>query len=282
MKILCADSWLHCAAHIRSLIELLDTTVAERSTGVAHENSGEETQEEAAHITMSIYAIGNIYLGAAQARRPLEHVQQQAIADSRYRNFLPRLQKFLKEMLPSVVNISQHIHPQTMVCANPIIYNHNDSVAIQITEYRFLKSFYESKISWKTNVDYLRCSPKHFNCPRFDCILINAGDEVMFGQLIFIFTVSIEDTVYPITLIQPFRREYGVAAVKRKDHDLRFVRLRKQPPTSTEFIWTRSIIRGTSIFPAFDIDSDSLVFDLVDPDMCVRVQEMLDGTQSVW
>jgi ubiquinone biosynthesis protein COQ9 len=87
------------------------------SAGVANENSGEETQE--AHITASTYTLANIYLGAVQKGIPLERVQQLAITDAKYRNFLPRLQSFLKERLPSSVDISQHIHSQTMVCAIP-------------------------------------------------------------------------------------------------------------------------------------------------------------------
>ncbi len=155
-------------------------------------------------------------------------------------------------------------------------------VANQITEFRFLKSFYESRITWRMDTDYLRCTPSHFNEARHDCVIVNTGDRVMFAQLVFIFTISIRGTTYPIALIRPFRRETGTAAMKRKDCDLRFLRIRIQPPTSTEFIWARSIIRGTLVFPAFDKESDTIVFDLVDPDMYVRIQEILDGSQPVW
>lgn len=64
----------------------------------------------------------------------------------------------------------------------------------------------------------------------------------------------------------------GNDETQRKDNDLGFLRIRKQ---HVQFIWIRSIIRGVPIFPAFDVEHDSIIFDLIDPDTAFRVQELL-------
>ena len=42
-----------------------------------------------------------------------------------------------------------------------------------------------------------------------------------------------------------------------------------------EFIWARSIIRGAVIVPAYDNENHSIVFDIVDADMVLRVIDIL-------
>jgi len=142
----------------------------------------------------------------------------------------------------------------------------------QVVEYRFLKVNYESKITCQLEVDYLRCSPKHYGRPRHDTVIIKTSSGYTFAQLILLFTVVIDHTTYAVALVQIFSREMGNDQTQKKDHDLGFLRLHKQ---RAQFIWTRSIIRGVPIFPAFDVKEDSVVFDLIDPDITFRVQELL-------
>lgn len=47
------------------------------------------------------------------------------------------------------------------------------------------------------------------------------------------------------------------------DNDLGFLCICKQ---HAQFIWIRSIICGVPIFPAFIVEHDSIIFDLIDPD----------------
>jgi hypothetical protein len=93
----------------------------------------------------------------------------------------------------------------------------------------------------------------------------------MFAQLRVLFNLSLKGTSYLIAFVQPFKHVTGRTA--HKDKELGFYRLRKQQP---QFIWTRSIIRGVPIFPAFDIADDFIVFDVIDPDMMLHVQEILN------
>ena len=134
---------------------------------------------------------------------------------------------------------------------------------------------YESRVTWKAIVDYLRCSPCFYNAPRYDYVLVNTVQGVIFAQLVFVFTVNFLETVYPIALIQGFAKANSSAAITKKDNDLRFLRLRKLKDTRTELIFVRSIIRGAILLPAGDKEGDYIVFDLVDSDMCMRIQELL-------
>jgi hypothetical protein len=128
---------------------------------------------------------------------------------------------------------------------------------------------YESRITWKAVTDYLRCSPRFFDAPRYDYALINTAQGVLFAQLVFVFSIQLSETIYPMALIQGFTP----ATRLQKDKDLRFLRLKKLK--KTELIFARSIIRGAVLLPAGDTDGDYIVYDLTDQDMCMRIQKIL-------
>lgn len=144
-----------------------------------------------------------------------------------------------------------------------------------MTEFRFIKATYESRINWRSTVDYLRCSPKFHGSPRHDHVLVNTAQGVIFAQLVFVFTMKISNGIYPIALIHPFAREKSKGANLQKDKDHGFLRLRKLKETKTEFIFSRSIIRGALLVPAKDVVDNYLVFHVADEDIAVRVREIL-------
>lgn len=137
---------------------------------------------------------------------------------------------------------------------------------------------YESCITWKAVTDYLRCSPCFFNAPRYDYVLINTAQGVLFAQLVFVFSIQFLETMYPMALVQCFTPAKPSGAQQKKDKDLRFLRLKKLK--RTELIFARSIIRGAVLLPAGDTNGDYIVFDLIDTDMCMRIQEMLSASES--
>jgi len=105
-------------------------------------------------------------------------------------------------------------------------------------------------------------------------VLINTAQGVLFAQLIFVFSVQFLETIYPMALIQGLTPS---ATQRQKDKDLRFLRLKKLK--KTEFIFARSIIRGAVLLPAGDTNGDYIVFDLLDCDMCMRIQEILSSVE---
>jgi hypothetical protein len=125
-------------------------------------------------------------------------------------------------------------------------------------------------ITWKLESDYLRCSPKFHNRPRYDCVIVATLDRIFFGQLIFVFSCAMNNVTYPIALIHPFDVPMGPR--RQSDQDLGLIRLRRARPPASEFISVDSIIRGALIADDFDNPNDVFVIDLVDADMFLRLK----------
>lgn len=84
-------------------------------------------------------------------------------------------------------------------------------------EYRFLKVTFESKVTCRAETDYLRCSPNHYNQPRYDTVLVNMDSKPMFAQLRVLFNLSLKGTSYLIAFVQPFKHVTGRTAHKDKE-----------------------------------------------------------------
>lgn len=132
--------------------------------------------------------------------------------------------------------------------------------------------FYESKATWDVCVDFLRCNPKFFGHPRYDCVLIRTVDKFIFARLVLIFAIKIGGSYHPIALVRPFDAYLGPR--RRKDKELGLYRVGMK--TSSEFVPLRSIVRGALLVPDFDEQcaGEFIVVDVIDSDMFLRVREM--------
>lgn len=129
-------------------------------------------------------------------------------------------------------------------------------------------------MTWKLQIDHLRCSPEFHSHPRYDCIILRTHDGPIFAQLKFAFTVhSNDDTIIPIVLVQAFDK-HDSSLFRKKDGDLELIRLRQRSVQQAELFFARSIIRGAVIFPAYDEEKDSILFDILDTDMFLRSKEI--------
>lgn len=129
-------------------------------------------------------------------------------------------------------------------------------------------------MTWKLETDHLRCSPEFHSHPRYDCIILRTDDGPIFAQLKFAFTVpSKDDTIIPVVLVQAFDN-HDNSMLRTKDRDLELIRLRQRSVKNTEFFFARSIVRGAVIFPAYDEEKDSVLFDILDTDMFLRSKEI--------
>jgi hypothetical protein len=98
----------------------------------------------------------------------------------------------------------------------------------------------------------------------------------MFAQLVLVFVISVDGKDYPIALVQVYERPQPVSAsLHKKDKDLGFLRLQQRKEHEMEFVWAQSIIRGAVIVPAYDDRNHSIVFDILDADMTLRVMDLL-------
>ena len=81
----------------------------------------------------------------------------------------------------------------------PAVFLHhsaNFTLACQITECHFLKSYYDSLVDWKLRIDYLRCNPSFHGRPRFDCVIVYRGDGHYFARLLYLFIYTFQGTPY--------------------------------------------------------------------------------------
>lgn len=134
-----------------------------------------------------------------------------------------------------------------------------------------MKISYESKITWRQETDYLRCSPKFHGNPRYDYVILQTDDKRIFAQLIFVFSITIGQTKYPLALVQPFD---DPVESQEKDNDLGLFRVRAKPREKSEIFAVGAIIRGALLVKDFDSVDDYLVVDIIDGDMYFRVKEM--------
>lgn len=86
------------------------------------------------------------------------------------------------------------------------------------------------------------------------------------------FTTSTEDRIEPWVLIQPYDATVGQPTSREKD--LQLFRIRAKARQSSYFISAKLIIRGVVIIPTFLKDDNYYVFDVLDADLFMRVQDL--------
>jgi hypothetical protein len=152
-----------------------------------------------------------------------------------------------------------------------------------LIEHRYIKTSYESFVDWHSHTDYLRCSPDFYGDKRYDCVLINDEPQKdFFARLLFVFTYTLkasnnviiqdghDSITIPFALVQPFTN----APLRKKDHELRFIRLKEKQPAESLIIPARSIRRGAYIISEGIGQNTSLVVDIIDDDMFLRLLSM--------
>lgn len=133
-----------------------------------------------------------------------------------------------------------------------------------------MKVKYTSAVSWDTATDYLRCNPRFHGRPRYDGVIVNIGNKIIFAKLVFIFECRFEEVVEPLALVLPLDVPTGPRS--RKDKDLGLHRVRAVPRIDCEFIPVQSIIRGAMLVQDQDTPDEYFVVDVVDTDMFMRMR----------
>lgn len=129
---------------------------------------------------------------------------------------------------------------------------------------------FTSVVTYETETDYLRCNPKFHGNPRYDGVIINTGQKVIFAKLVFIFEYSFEGITEPLALVWPLDAPTGPRS--RKDKELGLIRVRAVPRVDCEFIPVQSIIRGAMLVDDPDAADEFFVVDVVDTDMFMRMK----------
>ena len=104
---------------------------------------------------------------------------------------------------------------------------------------------YQSLVTWKLQTDYLRCTPQFHGISRYDGILVEGQDhKLFFARLVFIFSITINDQIFPFALIESFET---LPHLSQNDKELGFFRIKQKSVYPWEFISITSIKRGAYI-----------------------------------
>ncbi|KAG1863490.1 hypothetical protein C8R48DRAFT_748092 [Suillus tomentosus] len=200
-------------------------------------------------------------LGSKQGNRCFSDITRMYGTDRAFTDFRMKLNGFLNVFLPQnhiPLPDERRIH----LCAEDTI-----------TEFRFLRVNYESIVDWRVHRDLLRCNPKFYGSPRYDCVMVKTADKPFFARLVYMFTCSIGGTDFPLALIHPY--DVNIAGTRRRrDDDIGLWRVRAKPRSSSEIISVRSIIRGAALANDPETAGDYFVIHTVDTDIFLRVKAL--------
>ncbi|KDQ33978.1 hypothetical protein PLEOSDRAFT_1033035, partial [Pleurotus ostreatus PC15] len=251
-QILLIDHLRHVSDFIWDEIEVLEAS--RKPVALADDNNEAENEED---ITPPS---GHYKLGSRTKPITLGEVEENHSNDVAFERFRLRLSEFLNRELD--------------VEKRPVSYMCNISLTfIKIRPGQYLTINYESIVDWRQDTDLLRCNPMFQGAPRYDHVVIKTGSPTTLGtdiiaQLLMVFTITVNDASYDITLVHPLDRALGNR--QRKDADLQLLRLKARPRKSTEFVFLPSIIRGALVVPDFSQQGDFFLVDTVDGDMFLR------------
>ncbi|KAF6751895.1 hypothetical protein DFP72DRAFT_991199 [Ephemerocybe angulata] len=277
-RVLELEHWAYTAAYIRNRIEVfdgkgdlieeddvllevpipaedgedpttqtVDDTTAERLRKTKSKKPRIETPKAFDHVTLGASQKIVSFVDYCAARRN----------DTRFNTLADEMDSYLAKNAAQI----QCGHPNT-----------------KIHEYYYLKVHFESRVSWETGIDRLRCNPSFMGSPRYDAVVVNNGEGMLpsFARLGALFTVEHPTLSEPIpfAFVEVYDRPISEAQ-RKKDGSLGLFRVRARPRSTYRLIHARAIIRGALLVPVFgDSDSGFFVFDVVDGDMFLRVREM--------
>ena len=138
-----------------------------------------------------------------------------------------------------------------------------------------MKINYASVVDWYWRADILRTNPNFHNRPRFDFALVQInGNQCIFVQLIFLFSVEFNGCTLGLALVLPLDVPRSLTNQPR-DVRLQLTRVQPQHRSSSVVIDTKLIVRGALL--TRDLMSENgeyLVVDSIDEYFCLRLKSV--------
>ncbi|KAG1840639.1 hypothetical protein F4604DRAFT_1598758 [Suillus subluteus] len=257
-QILHYDEWLLTSTSMRTELDELDEYY-KRNTCDPETHEALDLDDTGEPESTTIHA----HLGSRQGNHSFSDIMLSHGTDRAFTNFRMKLNGFLNGFLP------QHNIP---LPDGKCIHLRAEDM---ITVFHFLRVNYESIVDWRLHRDLLRCNPKFYGLPRYDCVIVKTADKPFFARLVYMFSCLIGNTDFPLALIHPY--DVGIASSRRRrDNDMGLWRVLAKPRISSEIISVQSIIRGAALTNDPETDGDYFVIHTVDTDMFLRVKALQD------
>jgi len=213
-------------------------------------------------------------LGSKQKVRAIGELLEGQSADPAFVSFCSRVSKVIQALgSESADAIAVNDSHQVRLFNWHRVSSFRSHQSHQITEYRFIKVKYESKVDWRTKTDYLRCNPKFNGRPRFDFIIADCSQGCVFAQLVFVFICRVSGQDHHLALVQPLEKK-SRANTRSADKSLSISRWHIQARNRCEVIHLDCIVRGAVLVADTKYKGDYFVIDTLDDDMFLRVKSM--------
>ncbi|KAF8896734.1 hypothetical protein CPB84DRAFT_1681981 [Gymnopilus junonius] len=239
--------------------DVISTMIREQIT-ILDELAHRKLEEEVNNSTRKHHLIGTEHVSLSSALAPctVEFIETKlGPGDNAFKDFRKRLGKGLTSIFCTRIDVG--------------LYD-------EVSPYQALHVSYESVVSWGITTDIVRAHPNFYNSPRYDCVLVDAGQgKHFFARLLYIFGIFVESEVQYLALILPFDVPIPRIEQPRGDQDLQFTRVRGRPRSKATFIHIESIVRGALLIPAHDSQEygdEFLVFDQLDEDFWMRMKSL--------
>ncbi|KAJ7237081.1 hypothetical protein C8J57DRAFT_1087817, partial [Mycena rebaudengoi] len=137
---------------------------------------------------------------------------------------------------------------------------------IKIRPFRCLYLHYQSLEDWTHCRNILRCNPRYFDHPRYDCVLINTdSSDMVCARLRGLFACEVSGQWHHVALIQKFKRSSWTPRTKWEGCRV------YEESQSTCFVMVKYFIRAVYMVPAFQGKAHTYyLVDSVDYDMVLR------------
>ncbi|TEB26008.1 hypothetical protein FA13DRAFT_1636737, partial [Coprinellus micaceus] len=250
--------------YIPAEIEGFDAEVAKDKGKVVEEEDEDQHQ----------FLFGNIQLKAPTSNRGHEFFNFSFDANKAAGPFAPALKAFdfTSELRKFLIASKSETHHRV------------GGQKLRIQMFRSLEVTYASLETLEPESNILRCSSSFHGRPRFDCVVINVPTQPLFARLISLFVLKQgpDDGGVPIALVIPYDGAI-TAAQRREDGRLGLHRVAaKGSGLVPEFVFARTIICGTLLAPANDVEplpTEYFAMDVIDGDMFLRVRELTKASQ---
>ncbi|KAG6808615.1 hypothetical protein H0H92_003492 [Tricholoma furcatifolium] len=219
---------------------------------------------------------GNIYLGSPEKVVSFHTLEHKYKDDPAFKNLYRRCLLVLRDILQrdsSPIKIADfNVFKQSIGTEDKII-----------AQFKYIKVTFESAVSGFAETNKIRCNPSCYGKERFDCVLVHSYPRNAFYRLVFTFVVKLKanpsdqkaSVPIALALAVPFKEVNRTSATElQRNRDLRLLRLKQMPREKAQIIPLRSIIRGAYIIPEGKDLETSLIVDIIDSDMFLRMQEM--------